>query len=142
MGPRHFFSRRRAHRARATTGLWSDLPHLLVRLDLKPATVDDNGLSGEVIAFDGPFGNLVTNISAEDFFKLGYQRGDKLKVTIAGQRSRNAFRQKPSADVPLKEPLLYIDSREPSQLRPQSASFAAEYKIDPPQPIFIPRKAH
>jgi S-adenosylmethionine hydrolase len=36
----------------------------LVRLDLKSASVDDKGLTGEVIALDGPFGNLVTNVSA------------------------------------------------------------------------------
>src|SRR5262249_44020217 len=34
----------------------------LVRLKLSPAKLDDRGLSGEVIATDGPFGNLVTNI--------------------------------------------------------------------------------
>jgi hypothetical protein len=51
----------------------------LVRLDLKPAKLDDKGLRGEVIALDGPYGNLVTNIAAEDFLKLGYQRGEKLK---------------------------------------------------------------
>src|SRR6202142_4415159 len=39
----------------------------LVRLDLKPASLDDKGLTGEVIALDGPFGNLITNISADDF---------------------------------------------------------------------------
>src|SRR5438309_146941 len=59
----------------------------LVRLDLKPATVDDKGLTGEVIALDGPYGNLITNINADDFQKLGYQLGDKLKVTIAGRDS-------------------------------------------------------
>src|SRR2546430_12889112 len=57
----------------------------LGRLDLKPATVDDKGLSGEVIALDGPYGNLITNINADDFQKLGYQLGDELKVTIAGR---------------------------------------------------------
>src|SRR5437667_618828 len=31
----------------------------LVRLDLKPAKLDDKGLSGEVIALDGPYGKLV-----------------------------------------------------------------------------------
>src|SRR5437660_2455519 len=43
----------------------------LVRLDLKPATVDDKGLTGEVVALDGPYGNLITNIGADDFQKLG-----------------------------------------------------------------------
>src|ERR1700689_691483 len=47
----------------------------LVRLDLKAAKFEDGSLVGEVIATDGPFGNLVTNVSAEDFLKLGYERG-------------------------------------------------------------------
>src|SRR5262252_5130737 len=43
----------------------------LVRLNLSPATLDAHGLRGEVIATDGPFGNLVTNLAGEDFLKLG-----------------------------------------------------------------------
>ena len=49
----------------------------LVRLDLVASRLDEHGLSGEVIATDGPFGNLVTNISAEDFLKLGYEHGQE-----------------------------------------------------------------
>jgi S-adenosylmethionine hydrolase len=112
----------------------------LVRLDLKPAHVDDKGLTGEVIALDGPFGNLVTNISAEDFLQLGYQRGDKVKVTIAGREVEMPF-VRTFSDVPLKQPLLYIDSRGRASFALNQSSFAASYKIDPPQPVFIPRKA-
>lgn len=111
----------------------------LVRLDLKPAILDDKGLTGEVIALDGPFGNLITNISAEDFLKLGYQRGDKLHVTIAGRKIELPF-VRTFSDVPLKQPLLFIDSRGRASFALNQASFAAEYKIDPPQPVFIPRK--
>jgi S-adenosylmethionine hydrolase len=111
----------------------------LVRLDLKSASVDDKGLTGEVIALDGPFGNLVTNISTEDFLKLGYERGDKLKVTIAGHEVEMPF-VRTFSDVPLKHPLLYIDSRGRASFALNQASFAAAYNIDPPQPIFIPRK--
>src|SRR5437868_11371677 len=35
----------------------------LIRLKLEPPRLDTGGLSGEVIATDGPFGNLVTNVS-------------------------------------------------------------------------------
>jgi len=111
----------------------------LVRLDLKPATVDDKGLSGEVIALDGPFGNLITNISAEDFLKLGYRRGDKLKVTIAGREVEMPF-VNTFSDVPLKQPLLFIDSRGQASFALNQASFAAAYDVNPPQPVFIPRK--
>src|SRR6202451_3765767 len=113
----------------------------LVRLDLKPAQVDNQGLTGEVIALDGPFGNLVTNISAEDFLKLGYQRGDKVKVTIAGRDVEMPF-VRTFSDVPLKQPLLYIDSRGRASFALNQSSFAASYSIDPPQPVFIPRQAH
>jgi len=113
----------------------------LVRLDLKPATVDGKGLTGEVIALDGPYGNLITNISADDFQKLGYQLGDKLKVTIAGREIEMPL-VRTFSDVPLKQPLLFIDSRGLASFGVNQASFAAVYKIDPPQPVFIPRKRH
>src|ERR1700733_14728049 len=139
---RDIFSPVGAHLARGDD--WTQIGPIvqqLVRLDLKPATLDDKGLTGEVIALDGPFGNLVTNISAEDFLKLGYQRGDKLKVTIAGREVEMPF-VRTFSDVPLKQPLLYIDSRGRASFALNQSSLATEYKIDPPQPIFIPRKSH
>ena len=113
----------------------------LVRLDLKPAELGARGLTGEVIAIDGPFGNLITNIDGDDFLKLGYQRGDRLKVTIAGHEVELPF-VKTFSDVPLKRPLLFIDSRGRASLALNQASFAAAYDIHPPQPISIPRKGH
>src|SRR5450759_2312717 len=113
----------------------------LVRVDLEPATVDDKGLSGEVIALDGPSGNLITNIRADDFLTLGYRRGDKLKVTIAGREVEMPF-VRTFSDVPLKQPLLFIDSRGRASFALNQASFSAAYGIDPPQAVFIPRKGH
>ena len=137
---RDIFSPVGAHVARGDD--WTEVgPPLekLVRLDLKPATVDDRGLTGEVIALDGPFGNLITNIGADDFLKLGYQRGDKLKVTIAGHEIEMPF-VKTFSDVPLKHPLLFVDSRGRASFALNQASFAAVYNISPPQAVFIPRK--
>jgi hypothetical protein len=139
---RDIFSPVGAHLARGDD--WTQVgPELkqLVRLDLHPAVVDERGLTGEVIALDGPFGNLVTNISAEDFLRLGYQLGDSLKVTIAGREIEMPF-VKTFSDVPLKQPLLYIDSRGRASFAVNQSSFAAAYNIQPPQPIFIPRKGH
>jgi S-adenosylmethionine hydrolase len=138
---RDIFSPVGAHLARGDD--WTQVGPVvtkLVRLDLKPATVADKGLTGEAIALDGPFGNIVTNISSEDFMKLGYQRGDKVKVTIAGHEIEMPF-VRTFSDVPLKQPLLYIDSRGRASFAVNQASFAAVYKVDPPQSIFIPRKA-
>ena len=139
---RDIFSPVGAHLARGDD--WTKVgPELkqLVRLDLHPATADNRGLAGEVIALDGPFGNLVTNISAEDFLKLGYQRGDTLRVTIAGHEIQMSF-VKTFSDVPLKQPLLFIDSRGRASFALNQSSFAAAYHIEPPQTIFIPRKGN
>jgi S-adenosylmethionine hydrolase len=111
----------------------------LVSLDLKPAVLSDKGLSGEVIAIDGPFGNLITNVSADDFLKLGYRRGDKAKVTIGGREVELPF-VKTFSDVPLDDPLLFIDSRGRVSVALNQTSFAATYDIHPPERIFIPRK--
>jgi len=139
---RDIFSPVGAHLARGDD--WTQVgPELkqFVRLDLRPATLDERGLTGEVIALDGPFGNLITNINAEDFFKLGYQRGDSLSVTIAGREIQMPF-VKTFSDVPLKQPLLFIDSRGRASFALNQGNFAVAYHIEPPQPIFIPRKGH
>jgi S-adenosylmethionine hydrolase len=43
------------------------------------------------------------------------------------------------SDVPLNEPLMYIDSRGRLGLAVNQGSFAAKFGIKPPQPIVIPR---
>src|SRR5579872_882242 len=110
----------------------------LVRLDMKAATVDDRGLHGTVIATAGPFGNLVTNISAEDFFKLGYQRGQEIPVSIGGREMTLKF-VKTFSDVPVGQPLLYIDSRGRLAMAVNQNSFAATYGVKVPSGIEIPR---
>ena len=111
----------------------------LVRLDMAAPKIDDKGLTGEVIAIDGPFGNIITNIGAEEFSKLGYQRGDRVKVRIGGQQVEMPF-VKTFSNVPLKQPLLFIDSRGRASFALNQASFAAVYQVQPPRAIFIPRK--
>ncbi len=141
---RDIFSPAGAHLARGDD--WTQVgPELdvtkLVRLDLKPAIVDDHGLTGEIIATDGPFGNLVTNVAAEQFFQLGYQRGQKVKVTIGDKTMEIPF-VKTFADVPLKSPLLYIDSRGRLGLAVNQSSFAATYDIKPPVALKIPKASN
>jgi S-adenosylmethionine hydrolase len=98
----------------------------------------DNGLSGQVIATDGPFGNLVTNISGDEFLKLGYSRGQTVPITIGDKKMEIPF-VRTFSDVPLKKPLLYIDSRGRLGIAVNQDSFARTYGIAPPQTIFIPR---
>src|SRR5271155_680622 len=138
---RDIFSPAGAHLARGDD--WTSVgPEVdvskLVRLDIVPAKLDTRGLSGEVIATDGPFGNLVTNISGEDFLKLGYARGQTVHVTVAKAEIDIPF-VRTFSDVPLKQPLLYIDSRGRLGVAVNQGSFAATYGVQPPVTIFIPR---
>ncbi len=137
---RDIFSPAGAHLARGDD--WTHVgPELdlsrLVRLDLTAARLDDRGLSGEVIATDGPFGNLVTNISGEEFLKLGYARGKTVPITIGSDKIEIPF-VRTFGDVPVGQPLLYIDSRGRLGVAVNQKSFAATYKVKPPEPIFIP----
>jgi S-adenosylmethionine hydrolase len=111
----------------------------LVRLELKAATIDERGVTAEVIATDGPFGNLVTNLDAEDFLKLGYQRGQDIPVKVDGKEMKVKF-VKTFSDVALGQALLYIDSRGHIALAVNQGSFAAVYGVKPPVELFIPRK--
>ena len=57
-----------------------------------------------MIATDGPFGNLVTNVDGDDFLKLGYQRGQEVPVKVGGKEMKIKF-VKTFSDVPLNQPL-------------------------------------
>jgi len=138
---RDIFSPAGAHLARGDD--WTQVgPELdlakLVRLNLTPAKLDDHGLSGLVVATDGPFGNLVTNISGEEFLKLGYARAQMVPITIGDRKMAIPF-VRTFSDVALKQPLLYIDSRGRLGVAVNQDSFARTYGITPPQAIFIPR---
>ena len=138
---RDIFSPVGAHMARGDD--WSKVgPEMavknLVRLELRVAKIDERGLNATVVATDGPFGNLVTNVDADDFMKLGYQRGQEVPVTVGGREMKMKF-VKTFSDVPLNEPLLYIDSRGHLALAVNQNSFAAMYGVKPPAELFIAR---
>ncbi|HET9408058.1 MAG TPA: S-adenosyl-l-methionine hydroxide adenosyltransferase family protein [Candidatus Sulfotelmatobacter sp.] len=138
---RDIFSPAGAHLARGDD--WTKVgPEIsvkdLVWLQLKAAQVNDQGLTAEVIATDGPFGNLVTNVDADEFLKLGYQRGEEVPVKIGEKEMKIKF-VKTFSDVPLNQPLLYIDSRGRLGLAVNQNSFAATYGVRPPMELVIPR---
>ena len=110
----------------------------LVRLSFAPVKIDQLGLHGEVIATDGPFGNLVTNIVGADLVKLGYKRGDTVEVSIATTVLSVPF-VRTFSDVGRNRPLLYIDSRGNVGLAINQGNFAAAYRIKPPAHISIAR---
>jgi len=110
----------------------------LVHLDLKLAKIDEHGLNGTVIATDGPFGNLVTNVDANEFLKLGYERGQEVPVKVGDKELKIKF-VKTFSDVPLNQPLLYIDSRGRLGLAVNQNSFAVTYDVKPPVSLFVPK---
>lgn len=138
---RDIFSPAGAHLARGDdwTKVGPEMPVTsLVRLDLKAPHSDDHGVTAEVIATDGPFGNLVTNLSAEDFLKLGYQHGEEVPVRIGGREMKVKY-VKTFSDVPLDQPLIYIDSRGRFAMAVNQNSFAAVYGVRPPLEFSIRR---
>src|SRR5882724_8660565 len=136
---RDIFSPVGAHVARGDdwTQVGPEVPvDKLVRLHLTPPKLGEHGLSGEVLALDGAFGNLVTNISRDDFNKLGYKLGEKVHVTI-GKTALDLPFVRTFSDVAAKQPLLYIDSREKVSFAVNLGSFAEVYHIQPPTEIVI-----
>jgi len=111
----------------------------LVRLDLKNAFVDAAGLHGQVIGVDGPFGNLVLNVSAETFAQLGYKLGDRVPVTLAGMSYIFSL-VKTFSDVPVGKELFYIDSRDRLALGIDQGNFAKTYRVSEGAELTIPRK--
>lgn len=139
---RDIFSPVGAHVARGDdwTKVGPDMPVKdLVRLELKAAKLDTHGLSGTVIATDGPFGNLVTNVDEDEFMKLGYERGQQVPVRVNGREVKIKL-VRTFSDVPLGQPLLYIDSRGRLAMAVNQGNFAAVYGVKPPAEFDIPAK--
>jgi S-adenosylmethionine hydrolase len=111
----------------------------LVRLDLHNATIDEQGLHGEVIGTDGPFGNLVLNVPAKTFAQLGYKLGDQVPITLDGKHFVFPF-VKTFSDVPVGKELFYIDSRGRLSLGINQRNFSEAYKVGEGATLTIPKK--
>ena len=140
---RDIFSPAAAHLARGDD--WTQAgPALdvskLVRLDIHDATIDGSGLHGEVIGTDGPYGNLILNVPAETFGKLGYKLGDQVAITLDGKSYVFPF-LKTFSDAPVGKELFYIDSRGRLSLSINQRNFAETYKVGEGAKLTIPKKA-
>src|SRR3984885_6606769 len=139
---RDIFSPVGAHLARgddwSTAGPPVDVAKL-VRLEIHSANIDAAGLHGKVLGVDGPFGNLVLNVPAETFAKLGYTLGDSVPVTLGGKDYHFPF-VKTFSDVPVAAPLFYIDSRGRLSLGINQRNFSETYKLGSGTELSIPPK--
>jgi S-adenosyl-L-methionine hydrolase (adenosine-forming) len=111
----------------------------LVRLSPRTATIEKAGITGAVIGLDDPYGSLITDISGTDFKKLGYSLGDRVNVKIDKSFFSLPY-VKTFMDVPVGNPLVYVDSRGRVGVALNERDFSRKYKIVPPVPFFISRK--
>jgi len=111
----------------------------LVRLNPKTAIVTDNGIAGEVIALDDPFGSLITDIPGDEFKKLAYRFGDKVPLLLNKQPVTLPY-AKTFMDVPVGESLLYVDSRGRVGIAMNQGNSSKQLGVTPPASVFITRK--
>ena len=111
----------------------------LVRLNPKTAVITDNGIAGDLIGLDDPFGSLITDIPGEEFKKLAYRLGDKVPLLI-DKKPVTLLYVKTFMDVPVGDPLLYVDSRGRVGIAVNQGSYSKQFGVAPPGTVFIPRK--
>jgi len=112
----------------------------LVRLTPRTASLDENGIAGEIIGLDDPFGSLITDITREDFETLGYALDDKVVVQINKKPATLPY-VKTFMNVPVGDSLLYIDSRGRVAIAVNQGNYARKSGVEPPATIFIPKKS-
>jgi S-adenosylmethionine hydrolase len=137
---RDIFSPAAAHLARGEdwTHAGAAVPHL-VRLALKRAAMAADGINGRVVALDGPFGNLVTNVSGKLFNALGYRLGEKVHIRIGGADFTIPY-VATFGDVPIGQPLLFIDSSELLSVAINQGDFSKAHQVTPPVELVVSRK--
>ena len=111
----------------------------LVRLTPKTSTATDKGIAGDIIALDDPFGSLITDIPGDEFKKLGYNLGEKLRIEINKKQLILPY-VKTFMDVPVGEVLLFIDSRDRVSIAINQGNYSKKFVVESPGTIFIPRK--
>jgi S-adenosyl-L-methionine hydrolase (adenosine-forming) len=111
----------------------------LVSLMVKQPTIADNGITGDVIGLDDPFGSLITNITGDQVKQLGYVFGDKIPFQLDKKPLSLPF-GKTFMDVPVGESLLYVDSRGRLGIAVNQGNYSKKFNFTPPGTIFVPRK--
>jgi S-adenosylmethionine hydrolase len=112
----------------------------LVRLSIKNFTTTAEGIRGEIIGLDDPYGSLISDIPAEEFQKLGYNIGDEVAVRLNNKPVTVPY-MKTFMDVQVGDALLYIDSRGRLALAVNQGNYSEKFNIRPPGTIIVPRKS-
>ena len=111
----------------------------LVRLTPKASVTSEKGIEGNIIGLDDPYGSLITDIPGDEFKKLGYTLGDKIRIEINKKPATLPY-VKTFMDVPVGDLLLYVDSRGRVGIAVNEGNYSKKFDVTPPGTIFIPRK--
>ena len=111
----------------------------LVRLTPKVSITTEKGIDGDIIGLDDPYGSLITDIPADEFKNLGYNLGDKIVIQINKKPVTLPY-VRTFMDVPVRDSLLYIDSRGRVGVANNEGNYSKKFDVIPPGTIFIPRK--
>jgi S-adenosyl-L-methionine hydrolase (adenosine-forming) len=111
----------------------------LVRLNPKTSASAEKGIAGDIVALDDPFGSLITDVPGDEFKKLAYRLGDKVPMLINKNPVTLPY-VKTFMEVPVGDPLLYVDSRGRVGIAVNQGNYSRQFGITPPGTIFIARK--
>jgi S-adenosylmethionine hydrolase len=111
----------------------------LVRLNPKASITGAKGIEGDIIGLDDPYGSLITDIPGDEFKKLGYNLGDKVRVEINRKPVILPY-VKTFMEVPVGDVLLFIDSRDRVSIAINQGDYSKKFNVTPPGAILIARK--
>ncbi|MCW8140394.1 MAG: SAM-dependent chlorinase/fluorinase [Planctomycetota bacterium] len=100
----------------------------------RAARLADGGATGVVTSLDEPFGNVWTNVPADHL--EGLEPGAAVAVTV-GERRLVATFVRTFGDVPVGQPLVYVNSRGHAALAINMGDFARTHDVQPGQPVSI-----
>lgn len=108
-------------------------PDSLIKLPVMEAYIDNDWVAGTIDILDIRFGNLWTNISRGLFSNLDIRYGDVLEVVIT-HGINEIYRQtivfgRSFADIPVGEPLVYVNSLDNLGVAINQGSFAETHHI-------------
>jgi S-adenosylmethionine hydrolase len=105
----------------------------IVRLKFQKPVIDHNMIRGNIDILDVQYGNLWTNIDEETFKKLQIQYGDKIHVKIFSRDSlkfeADMIFGRTFADVPVGDPVAYINSLLNLAIGINQDNFSAKYNV-------------
>jgi S-adenosylmethionine hydrolase len=106
----------------------------VVKIDYPAPTVEHGTATGMIYISKSPLGNTAANIDLATFGRLGLKEGDEVVVTIRNAGKVVWEQTLPYArtfgDVPLGQPLMFINSSGCVALAINQGNFADKYNID------------